>query len=199
MATSSLSARPIVLADLIPGGRVRDAVAVLSAAGLTGLCAQVSVHTPLSPIPFTLQTFAVLLAGAVLGSARSSLAMLLYLLAGAVGVPWFAHGRSGWGGASFGYVLGFILAAAVVGWLSERRADRHVLSTAAQFVLGSVIVYAVGATWLGFDLHLSGSQALDLGVRPFIGTDAVKAGLAAIALPSAWALIGGRSSGRGER
>lgn len=192
MSSLSLSARPRVLADLIPGGRVRDAVAVLSAAGLTGLCAQISIHTPLSPVPFTLQTFAVLLTGAVLGSVRSTLALTLYLLAGGVGVPWFAHATSGWGGPSFGYVIGFVLAAAVVGWLSERRADRHLLSTAAQFVLGSAIVYAVGATWLALDLHLSLTQALDLGVRPFLGTDAIKAGLAAIVLPSTWALLGRR-------
>lgn len=192
MSSISLSARPVVLADLIPGGRVRDAVAVLSAAGLTGLCAQVSISTPLSPVPFTLQTFAVLLAGAVLGSVRSSLAMVLYLAAGAAGVPWYAHGTSGWGGASFGYVVGFIIAAWAVGRLSERRADRHVLSTAAQFALGSIIVYAIGASWLAADLHLSVSQAFTLGVRPFLATDAIKAALAAVALPGTWALLSKR-------
>lgn len=188
----SLSARPLVLADLIPGGRVRDAALVLSAAGLTGLCAQVSIHTPLSPVPFTLQTFAVLLAGAALGSLRGLLAMLLYLLAGGLGLPWFAHGSAGWGGPSFGYVVGFVLAAAAVGRLSERRADRHVLSTAAQFVVGSVLVYLIGAGWLALDLRLSAGQAFTLGVRPFLVTDAIKAALAAVALPGAWRLAGSR-------
>jgi biotin transport system substrate-specific component len=103
-----------------------------------------------------------------------------------VGLPWFAHGGSGWGGASFGYVLGFIVAAAAVGRLSERRADRHVLSTAAQFVIGSVIVYAIGASWLAADLHLSVRQAFNLGVRPFLLTDACKIVLAAVALPTLW-------------
>lgn len=181
-----------MLADLIPGGRVRDAVVVLSAAGLTGLCAQFSIHTPLSPVPFTLQTFAVLLAGAALGSLRGTLSMLLYLVAGGLGLPWFAHGSAGWGGPSFGYVVGFVVAAAVVGWLSERRADRYVLSTAAQFVLGSALVYLVGAGWLAADLHLSAGQAFTLGVRPFLVTDAIKAALAALALPGAWSLIGRR-------
>lgn len=192
MSSLSLTGRPAVLADVIPGGRVRDAVAIISAVGLTGLCAQISIHTPLSPVPFTLQTFAVLLTGAVLGSIRSTLAMALYLAVGVAGVPWFAHGTSGTGGPSFGYIIGFLVAAGVVGWLSERRADRHVLSTAAQFVIGSVIVYAIGATWLAIDLHLSMSQALRLGVRPFLATDAIKAGLAALVLPTAWALIGKR-------
>jgi biotin transport system substrate-specific component len=185
----SLSTRRVVLADLIPGGRVRDLVAILSAAGLTGLCAQVSIHTPLSPVPFTLQTFAVLLSGAVLGTTRSSLAMLVYLVAGGLGVPWYAHATAGWGGASFGYVVGFVFAAAAVGWLSERRADRRVWSTAAQFVIGSVIVYLFGASWLALDLHLSGRVAFDLGVRPFVITDAIKAALAAVALPATWSLL----------
>jgi biotin transport system substrate-specific component len=190
VSSVSLSSRPVVLADLIPGGRVRDAVVVLSAAGLTGLCAQVSIHTPLSPVPFTLQTFAVLLVGAALGSLRGTLSMLLYLIAGGLGLPWFAHGTGGWGGPSFGYVVGFVVAAAVVGWLSERRADRHVLSTAAQFVIGSAVVYLIGAGWLAADLHLSAGRAFALGVRPFLVTDAIKAGLAALALPSAWTLAG---------
>ena len=190
MSSISLSARPLVLADLIPGGRVRDAAVVLGAAGLTGLCAQVSIHTPLSPVPFTLQTFAVLLTGAAVGSVRGLVAMLLYLVAGGLGLPWFAHGSAGWGGPSFGYVVGFVLAAAVVGRLSERRADRHVLSTAAQFVLGSVLVYLIGAGWLALDLHLTAHQAFALGVRPFLVTDAAKAALAALVLPGTWRLIG---------
>ena len=190
MSTVTATPRPLVLADLIPGGRVRDAVVVLSAAGLTGLCAQVSIHTPLSPVPFTLQTFAVLLAGAALGSLRGVLSTLLYLVAGGLGLPWFAHGSAGWGGPSFGYVIGFVLAAGVVGRLSERRADRYVLSTAAQFVIGSVLVYLVGASWLAADLHLSADQAFRLGVRPFLVTDAIKAGLAALLLPSTWSVVG---------
>jgi len=192
VSTLIASSRPVVLADLIPGGRVRDAVLVVSGAALTGLCAQLSIHTPLSPVPFTLQTFAVLLTGAALGSWRGVLSMLVYLVAGGLGLPWYAHGSSGWGGPSFGYLVGFVLAAAVVGWLSERRADRQVLSTAGQFVIGSVLVYLVGASWLAADLHLSAGRAFALGVRPFLVTDAVKAALAAVALPSAWSLVGGR-------
>ncbi|MER6415499.1 biotin transporter BioY [Streptomyces humidus] len=112
--TASLrpSAHPGVLADLVPGSSLlRDTLLVVGGAGLTGLCAQVSLHTPLSPVPFALQTLAVLLVGTALGTVRGAAAMLLYLAAGVAGVPWFAHHTHGLGGPGFGYVVGFVLAA----------------------------------------------------------------------------------------
>lgn len=188
--TSSAAPVPsrLVLADLLPGARIRDAVLMIGGAGLTGLAAQVSIHTPLSPVPFTLQTLAVLVAGAALGTVRGALSMLLYLLAGGLGVPWFAGHTSGWGGASFGYVVAFVIAAGVVGALAERRVDRRVVTMIALMVVGNLVIYAVGATWLAADLHLSASKAFTLGVRPFLVTDAVKVALAAVAFPSAWKL-----------
>lgn len=161
---------------------------MIGGAGLTGLAAQVSIHTPLSPVPFTLQTLAVLVAGAALGTVRGALSMLLYLLAGGLGMPWFAGHTSGWGGASFGYVVAFVIAAGVVGALAERRVDRRVVTMIALMVVGNLVIYAVGATWLAADLHLSASKAFALGVRPFLVTDAVKVALAAVAFPSAWKL-----------
>jgi biotin transport system substrate-specific component len=139
-------------------------------------------------VPFTLQTLAVLLVGASLGSLRGLLSMTLYLLAGLAGVPWYADHSHGWAGPSFGYILGFVLAATVVGFLAERRVDRHVLSTAALMVLGNVIIYAIGASWLAVDLSLSMHKAFELGVRPFLASDLLKTAIAAIALPSAWKL-----------
>lgn len=177
-----------VLADLLPGARVRDAVLVLGGAGLTGLSAQVSIHTPLSPVPFTLQTLAVLVTGAALGSVRGLLSMLFYLLAGMAGLPWFAGHASGVGGPSFGYLLGFVAAAGVVGVLAERRADRHIITTVGLMVLGNLIIYAIGTTWLAQDLGVSAGKAFDLGVRPFLGTDAIKVAFAALAFPAAWRL-----------
>jgi biotin transport system substrate-specific component len=179
----------LVLADVVPGSRLRDVALVAAGAGLTGLAAQVAITTPLSPVPFTLQTLAVLMTGAVLGSVRGLLSMLVYLAVGAVGLPWFANQGSGWGGPTFGYVLGFAVAAVVVGSLAERRADRHVVSTVAMLTLGNVIIYGIGATWLAHDLGLSAGEAFELGVRPFLGTDAVKVGFAALALPGAWKLV----------
>jgi biotin transport system substrate-specific component len=180
----------LVLADIVPGSRVRDVALVAAGAGLTGMAAQVSITTPLSPVPFTLQTLAVLVTGAALGSVRGLLSMVLYLAVGALGFPWFSNGGSGWGGPTFGYVVGFAVAALAVGALAERRADRHVVSTVVMMALGNVIIYLIGATWLAHDLGLSASKAFELGVRPFLGTDALKIGLAALALPGAWKLAG---------
>lgn len=191
MTSAAVSIAPIsrpVLADLLPGARVRDALLIVGGAGLTGAAAQLSIHTPLSPVPFTLQTLAVLLTGAALGSARGLLSMSLYLLAGVAGVPWFAGHAHGWGGPSFGYLIGFVLAAAVVGRLAERRADRSVAGTVALMLAGTAVIYAVGASWLAADLHLSAATAWAEGVRPFLISDAAKLIIAAIALPSAWKL-----------
>lgn len=177
-----------VLADLVPGALVRDVALVLAGAGLTGLAAQVSIVTPLSPVPFTLQTLTVLVTGAALGSVRGSLSMALYLLAGMAGIPWFAGGASGVGGPAFGYLIGFVVAAALVGALARRGADRHVVTTLLLMVAGSVVIYVIGTVWLAADLHLDAIQAFDLGVRPFLVTDAIKLAVAALTFPSAWRL-----------
>jgi biotin transport system substrate-specific component len=191
MATAAtLDSQPdrLVLADLIPGALARDAALVVGGAGLTGLAAQVSVHTPLTPVPFTLQTLAVLLTGAVLGSARGALSMAVYLLAGVAGVPWFASHTHGWGGTSFGYVIGFVVAAGVVGELARRGNDRQVLSTVGVMVVGVAIVFAFGATWLAADLHVSAQRAVDLGVTPFLVGEVLKLAAAGLVLPGAWRL-----------
>jgi len=189
MATAATTPDRLVLADLVPGSLARDAALIVGGAGLTGLAAQVSIHTPLTPVPFTLQTFAVLLTGAVLGPVRGALSMLLYLVAGVVGVPWFASHAHGWGGASFGYIIGFVVAAGVVGELSRRGNDRQVLSTIGLMAHGSAIVYVFGATWLAADLHVGAQKAVDLGVTPFLVTDALKLAAAGLVLPAAWRLV----------
>ena len=188
MAYTAALSRRSVLADLVPGARVRDAALIAGGAGLTGLAAQVSIHTPLSPVPFTLQTLSVLVVGAALGSVRGVLSMLVYAVVGVAGVPWFAGHTSGWGGPSFGYIVGFVLAAGVVGELARRGADRHVATTVGLMALGTVLVYLVGTTWLAHDLHLDAAAAFRLGVRPFLAADAIKIGVAALAFPAAWKL-----------
>lgn len=180
-----------VLADLMPGSLARDAVLVVAGAGLTGLAAQVSIHVPsITPVPFTLQTLAVLLSGAALGSVRGVLSMLLYVVAGSAGVPWFANHTHGWAGSpSFGYILGFVLAAGVVGELARRGNDRTVLSAIGLMAVGDAVLLTIGTIWLSADLHVSASKAIDLGVTPFLIGDAIKLGVAALALPAAWKLL----------
>ena len=189
MATAVTSSDRIVLADLFPGALVRDAALIGAGAGLTGLAAQVSVHTWLSPVPFTLQTLAVLVTGAALGSVRGVLSMALYMVAGGAGLPWFADRAHGWGGPTFGYIVGFVVAAGVVGELARRGNDRQVLSSLGLLAVGSAIVYVIGATWLAHDLHLSAQKAVELGVTPFLVTDALKLAIAAVILPGAWTLV----------
>jgi biotin transport system substrate-specific component len=194
MTTLNPSIAPRVLADTIAGTRVRDALLVVGGAILVGLSAQVSVLLPFTPVPFTMQTFAVLLVGAGLGWQRALPSMLLYLAAGSVGVPWFAGGSSGFGGASFGYIVGFILAAAVVGRLAEARADRKPLSTFATMVLGSGIIYAVGVPWLAVYYDVGLGRAISLGLVPFLVSDLLKAAAAGLLLPGTWWLVGRRQA-----
>ncbi|MDN0196840.1 biotin transporter BioY [Streptomyces sp. S.PNR 29] len=191
---STLAAAPArtgqVLADLLPASRVRDVALVLGGAALTGLAAQISVPVPGSPVPVTGQTFAALLVGTTLGAGRGFSALALYALAGVAGVPWFAGGASGVA-VSFGYILGMMLAATVVGALARRGADRSVLRMAGTMVLGEAIIYAVGVPYLAYaaEPDLSASAAIAAGLTPFLIGDALKAALAMGALPTAWKLV----------
>jgi biotin transport system substrate-specific component len=187
MTTAAVRQR-LVIADLIPGSLVRDAILVVAGAGLTGAAAQVSIHVPaITPVPFTLQTLAVLLTGAALGSVRGVVSMALYLAAGSAGVPWFANHTHGWAGdPSFGYVLGFVVAAGVVGELARRGNDRKVVSAIGLMALGDAVLLTIGTIYLANDLHVSASKAIALGVTPFLIGDALKIAVAALALPAAW-------------
>lgn len=183
-----------VLADLLPGELVRDVLLVLGGACFVGIMAQISVPLPWTPVPLTGQTLAVLCVGAALGPVRGGASMGLYLLAGVAGIPWFADGQSGWGGPSFGYILGFIVSAIVVGALAERGADRTPIKAVPAMLAGTLIIYAVGVPWLAASLDISLSKAIDLGVRPFVGGDIIKLLLAAGLLPAAWRLAGPHDS-----
>ncbi|MFI2432209.1 biotin transporter BioY [Streptomyces sp. NPDC018693] len=178
-----------VLADLLPASRVRDLALVAGGAALTGLAAQLAVPVPGSPVPVTGQTFAALLVGTSLGAGRGFLSLALYVLAGTAGVPWFAEGGSGAAAPSFGYVLGMLLAATVVGALARRGADRKVWRTAGVMLLGSAIIYAVGVPYLALAADMSASTAIELGLTPFLIGDALKAALAMGLLPAAWKLV----------
>lgn len=179
-----------VLADVIPGGLARDAALVLGGTGLIALSALVVVPLPFTPVPLSLQTFAVLLTGAALGTRRGALSALLYLAAGVAGAGWFSEGRSGWHFASFGYIIGFVLAGALVGALARRGGDRTVPRTVATMVLGNVAIYTAGVGFLMSYAHVGVAKGLSLGFTPFLLGDAIKIALAAALLPAAWRLVG---------
>jgi biotin transport system substrate-specific component len=181
--------RPSVLADLLPGALARDVALVIGAAGFVGALAQLVVHLPGTPVPVTGQTLGVLLAGTALGWRRAAPAMLLYLLAGWAGLPWFAGHASGWPGATAGYVVGFVLAASVCGWLAGRGADRTIPRAVGTMVAGEVCIYLVGVPWLALSLHVSLLSAASLGLWRFLPGDALKMAVAAGLLPATWRLL----------
>ncbi|MFE6743330.1 biotin transporter BioY [Streptomyces tubercidicus] len=197
MSTAALVRPGAVLADLLPAAtasraRVRDAALVVGGAALTGIAAQIAVPVPGSPVPVTGQTFAALLVGASLGAGRGLLSLALYALAGLAGMPWFADGASGAGGATFGYIAGMMLAATAVGALARRGGDRGMLRTAATMAVGSALIYAVGVPYLALSTGMSLGEAVAAGLVPFLIGDALKAALAMGALPTAWKLAGRR-------
>jgi biotin transport system substrate-specific component len=193
--TVQVAPRPRVLADLVPGALVRDVALVIGAAVLTGIAAQISIPLPFTPVPISLQTFTVLLAGAALGPIRGGLSMALYLVAGVLGVTWFSEANKGWEFASFGYIVGFVLAAALVGWLARRGLDRSIVGAIGIMVLGNLVIYAIGVAWLASFLGVDLPTALEFGAWPFLIGDGLKIALAAGLLPAAWKLAGNRPTG----
>ena len=193
MSTIALPVRRPVLADLVSRPVVRNVVLTLGAVLLTTLCAQVRIPLPFSPVPLTGQTFAVLLSAAALGPWRAATSQAVYLAVGAAGLPVFTGGASGiaviWG-ATGGYLVGFVVAAALMGSLSRLGADRRTPTTVLAYAAATLVIYAIGATWLALVAHLTPAAALTLGVLPFLVGDAVKALLAAAVLPATWRLVG---------
>lgn len=162
------------------------------------LCAQISIPLGFTPVPITGQTLGVLLAGSLLGTRTGTLALLLYLAQGAIGFPFFADGASGVQvlyGSTAGYLVGFVIAAGVVGWLAERGWDRQVGTTVLAMVIGTVLLYVPGVLWLAtFPLEdgagaMGIAKAFELGVLPFLLGAAIKIALASAALPGGWKLL----------
>ncbi len=205
--TVSPGSKPLVLVDLLPVPSVRsraiarDVVLVLGFALLTAAAAQVQFSLGFTPVPLTGQTFAVLLSGAALGTRRGAASQVAYWLMGMVGLPFYAGGDSGWSsatGATFGYFVGFVVAAAVIGRLAERRHDREVLTSIVAMAFGTFVIFAAGAAWLSISLNvpLSGGDvnAISLGVTPFIVGDLLKMLLAGLLTPIVWATVSRKGS-----
>lgn len=195
----AMAGGPVTLADLLPRTRARTVALVVGFALLTAAAAQVAIPLPWTPVPVTGQTFAVLLAGGTLGWRAGGASQLLYVLLGAVGLPFYADGASGWQvatGATGGYLVGFVVAAALVGLLAERRQDRAVLTAVPAMLAGTAVIYVFGVTWLAAVLDADATTALTKGLIPFVIGDAVKLVAAGLLLPAAWRLAG-RSQGAG--
>lgn len=204
-ATGTLAEQLVPRRGLLANGIVRDGLLIVAGSILMALCARISFPIPTTTVPITLQTFAVLLIGALYGPRLAALTLLAYIGQGLLGLPVFSLGRNAWTPTQFmglplivsstaGYLYSYPLAAALVGLLASRGWDRRVVSALPAMVLGNLVILACGLLWNAGLLAFFGAP-VDLGlllatsVLPFLLGDAIKIGLAAAVLPSAWRLI----------
>jgi len=171
-------------------GYIVDVLAIMS--GVLLLVGSSYVALPLSwtPVPITLQTFVIFLLGACLGSKRGTLAVLLYLIEGVYGMPFFASGGAGWGailGPTGGYLVGFGIATFCIGWLLEKGCRKQFLTTGMAMLLGLGIIYTCGTLWLA--LFVGFPSAIMLGMVPFFAADLIKLIMAATLVSQGWKLI----------
>lgn len=209
--TTATYTPPRTLGDLIPRTDSKVAAIAINIALMftfalfTAAMAQVSWKLSFTPVPITGQTFAVLLSGATLGWSLGAGSQIMYVLMGLV-LPFYAHHSHGYvedkvvgkayivgTASSFGYLVGFVIAAAAVGYFCEKGNDRKVLSAIGSFLIGSVIIYACGAAWLAhcynWPVFVGENSGVVKGVYPFIVGDIVKVALAGALLPGCWALV----------
>ena len=192
----TLTRQPVFIDTVLPLPRTkvlevaRDIILVLSFSLLTALSARVSFW--IGPVPITGQTLAVLLAGILLGSIRGGLSQVVYLLVGLTGFPfWFAAGgplgMARLLGPTGGYLIGFVFAAFLIGWLAERGWDKKIKTAISAMLIGNIVIYIFGLFWLANFIPLKGLLAA--GLYPFIPGDALKTLLAGLILPMGWKII----------
>jgi biotin transport system substrate-specific component len=193
---------PVAVSERL-GSRLRHAALVVAGALFIALSANLAIPVPGSPVPVTGQTFAVLLVGGALGYRRGILGVLLYLAIGLV-LPVYAQHRSGIGvigtvqdghvvlGTNGGYLLGFVLAAALVGRLAELGWDRRIGGALGAMLLGNVVIYLIGLPWLMAAAGMDAGTAISKGLTPFLIGDGLKLLLAAGLFPVAWWVVGHR-------
>lgn len=187
--------------------RIRHIALICMGAAFIALTANVTVWLPDNPVPITGQTLSVLVVGGALGLRRGALSVGLYIALGLV-LPVYAGQQHGLStivglnsagvviGARGGYLVSFLFAGALVGWLAEMGWDRHIRGAIAAMVLGEVVIYAIGVPWLALAANLSPQVAIEKGLLPFVIGDAIKLAIAAGGFPFAWWLVGRRA---GER
>ena len=166
---------------------------ILAVAGSLLLWVSAKIQIPFYPVPMTMQTLVVLGLGAAFGWRLAIATLLLYMVEGAVGLPVFAGtpakgiGLPYMMGATGGYLVGFVLASGLVGWLAQKGADKNVFKMFGAMLLGSAVIYLCGATWLAS--FIGSEKAIKFGVMPFLYGDLLKAALAAALFPAVWSLI----------
>ena len=171
-----------------------DVMLVVAGSLVMAGLAQISVQLPFTPVPVTGQTLGVLLVGGSLGALLGGASMLLYLAWGAMGFPFFAGGDKGiehlgFSSASAGYLWGFVIAAVLIGYLAQKRWDRGVGSAIGAFLLGEIVIFTIGVAWLAQSVGVSGLEAMELGLYPFVVGDILKVLLAAGAFPLLWKML----------
>jgi biotin transport system substrate-specific component len=173
-------------------GLLTDALLVLAGTAFVAVAAQVSISLPFTPVPITGQTFAVVLVGASLGALLGLASLGLYLFVGALGAPVYADQQHGWDvltGPTGGYIVGFVLAAVLTGFLAQKRWDRRFSSAVAAMLSGNVVIYLVGLPWLAAKIDAGLEDTLEAGLYPFVVGDLLKLYLAGALLPAAWAAV----------
>jgi biotin transport system substrate-specific component len=197
-ATATTS-RPVLADRFVTSSRATDVALVLGGVAVVSVLAQVQV--PLWPVPVTGQTLGVMLVGASLGARRGALSLLTYLVLGVAGLPIFAEFSGGPLSVlkpSFGFVIGFVATAALIGWLSERDWDKKWFRSGAAFFAASLVPFAVGLPYLAIVLAQLGlphdlQSVLAAGLYPFIVGGVAKWLIAAAALPIAWKMLDRRA------
>ncbi|MBU0635063.1 MAG: biotin transporter BioY [Candidatus Omnitrophica bacterium] len=176
----------IFIKEIVINGSLRRTIGMLAFLILVSFGAYIYIPLLFTPVPVTLQTFFVILAGAMLRKKDSILSQCLYVAFGMFGWPVFSQITGGWmklAGPTGGYIVGFIFGAAIIAWLIEVFTANNKLNfntIAFSMLCGILVIYLFGATWLGFVLRLSVAHAVKLGVAPFILPDFLKIVLAAI-------------------
>ncbi|MGB7449617.1 MAG: biotin transporter BioY [Ornithinimicrobium sp.] len=191
MSTAALAPQPVLADRLISRSLTTDIALVLTGAMVVGALAQISI--PMFPVSITGQTLAVLLVGGSLGMRRGAMALFTYLAVGVAGVPWFSDFTGGPAALvkpSFGYIIGFVFAAALMGWLAERNWDRRPFLSMVGFLFASLVPFAFGLPYLAVVLGITDvSLVLEYGFTPFILGGLIKCAIAAAIFPMAWAAV----------
>lgn len=198
MSTNTATLPATLRRAVVPRSNIATSVLLVTGGALfVALFAQISIQLPFTPVPITGQTFAVLLVAASMGLVHGTLAMVMYLAMGVFGIPVFADRAHGWdevAGATGGYLVGFVLAGLLVGFLAERRWDRNFSSSVSAMLTGNVLVFTVGLVWLSVWLGDNGypnglNAVLENGLYPFVPGEILKLYLAGALLPAAWRLV----------